>query len=126
MGADRLPFNESPVGERLLQEMLACDWALSPSFDTLLKLRRAIERFDNSISAGMISPGAEAGAAAEIDAATSRGEFAVGGEINAAGSIAQDGVIYWVEALGKRSRRTNPTGSENAPNEPSSAGIKRQ
>jgi hypothetical protein len=109
MVADRLPFNESPVGERLMREVLTCGRALSPSFDTLLKLRRATERFDNSISAGMTSAVALAGAAGEIVAAASRGEFAVAGEIDSAGSIAQDGVIHLLDAFERRMRRTNPS-----------------
>jgi hypothetical protein len=99
MVADRLPFNESPVGERLMREVLTCGRALSPSFDTLLKLRRATERFDNSISAGMTSAGALAGADGKFDAAGSRGASAVGGEIDAAGSIAHDGMIYLFDAF---------------------------
>jgi hypothetical protein len=43
MVAGQLPFNESPVSERRMREVLACGRTLSWSFATLLKLRRDTE-----------------------------------------------------------------------------------
>jgi hypothetical protein len=56
----------------------------------------------------MTSAGVEAGATGEIDAAASLGESVVDGEIVAASSIAQDGMIYFIDAYGRQTRRTKP------------------
>jgi hypothetical protein len=69
----------------------------------------------------MTSAGVEAGASGEIVAAASRDKFAVVGEIDAAGLIAQDGVIYLMRSRSKCAERAHG-GTETAPNEP--AGIR--
>jgi hypothetical protein len=56
----------------------------------------------------MTSVGVEAGASGEIVAAASRDKFAVVGEIDSAGLIAQNGVIYLFDAFEKQMRRTSP------------------
>jgi hypothetical protein len=103
---DRLAMDGSPAAERLMGQ-LACDWALSQSFDAFLKLRLASVRFDNSVSAEMTIAGVRAGAAVDIGAATWRGEFAVACEIDAAGSIPQDRVMHLLHAFERQMRRPN-------------------
>jgi hypothetical protein len=56
----------------------------------------------------MISADVEDGATVEFDAAASRGEFAVADEIDGAGSIAQNGVIYLLDAFDSKMPRTKP------------------
>ena len=56
----------------------------------------------------MISADVEAGAIVEFAAAAPRGEFAVADQIDAAGPIAQDGVIYLLDAFDRKMPRTKP------------------
>ena len=68
----------------------------------LVKLCRSVGRFDHFILAGMTNAGVRAGAAVKFDAATSLGEFAVAGDVDAAGAIARDGVTDSDDACGSR------------------------
>ncbi len=121
----------SPLGGRAPRNVLPRGGASSLSFGPFLKLCGKTVSFDNFTSVGMISAGVEAGAVAEIDSATSRGEIAIAGDIAIGGATVQTCVIAKVEAnapneptAGPENVTNEPTARpENAPNEPNSAEI---
>jgi hypothetical protein len=88
--------------------MLAFGRDVSSPFDTSDTLRRAITKFDIFIAAEMTSADVEARATAKFDAAAVRGEFAGAVGIDGAGSIAQNGVIYLLDAFDSKMPRTKP------------------
>jgi hypothetical protein len=69
---------------------------------------RGITKFDIFIATEMTSADVEAGATVEFDAAAVHGEFAVADEIDAAGFLAEDGVVYLLDAFDSKMPRTKP------------------
>ena len=108
MVGDRVASDENAAAEGLMRDVLACGQELSRALATSLKLHRTAGRFDISISAEITSAEVESIATVGFDAAAPRGEFAVADEIDAAGSIAQDGVIYLLDAFDRKMPRTKP------------------
>jgi hypothetical protein len=128
-GAGRIASDLSPVRGRAPQYVLPCGRSPSFSFDPFLKLCGTTVTFDSSSSIGMISAGVEASAITEIDSATSRGEFAIAGDIAIGGATVLNGVIAKVEANATNEPTAGPGNvtnepiakPENVPNEPNPA-----
>ena len=100
MVGDRVASDENAAAEGLMRDVLACGQELSPALATSLKLHRTDQ--EDSIfpfRLKMTSAEVESIAIVGFDTAAPHSEFAVVDEIDAAGSIAQGGVIYLLVAF---------------------------